>query len=114
MRISDWSSDVCSSDLVHVAYKILLRTQAHQVGFAIPSIHVLGQIRLGDFSSRWIYHCFQMLEPGRSSSLAGQHRLVTACSTFVEPTPDAIGAIGCQCEFFHLYLERLIDRKSVV
>src|SRR3546814_3609266 len=34
MRISDWSSDVCSSDLVHLRLNLLAHRAAQQIGFA--------------------------------------------------------------------------------
>src|SRR3546814_12870308 len=49
MRIIDWSSDVCSSDLGHLGQSILLREIAGQEDGPPPPVDLAGERRNGDF-----------------------------------------------------------------
>src|SRR3546814_14133333 len=64
MRISDWSSDVCSADLLHLPFDLIIKVQADGGLLCRPGIAEDGYLR--KFAS---HHClFGVKGGGRASS----------------------------------------------
>src|SRR3546814_16224943 len=108
MRISDWSSDVCSSDLVDVSLPL-----GERVGHSL----VLGTTRVGKTRLAELF----ITQDIRRKNHAGEHEVVIV----FDPKGDAdllkrmyveAKRAGREGEFyvFHLGWPAISDRKSVV
>src|SRR3546814_14216244 len=91
MRISDWSSDVCSSDLAALGAKLFQRSSR--------------RVHLTDSGSRFLPHARQIMQ---DYNLAAQ--------AVAGVKPESLLRVGVLTSFPAMLLERIvtIDRKSVV
>src|SRR3546814_5663112 len=78
VRISDWSSDVCSSDLHKIPHAILLDLPSHEIGFGIA----VG----GDAQFR--FECVTTAVAGRIGRFGAVWRQLLRSDPLKLPDPD--------------------------
>src|SRR3546814_7019409 len=90
MRISDWSSDVCSSDLVHAEERRVLeialrealeKNQLHPA--YLPVVNVTGAIEGFEALIRWNHPELGSISPAKFIPLAEEARLIGAIGEWV-------------------------------
>src|SRR3546814_5524986 len=107
MRISDWSSDVCSSDLVFAG----VETQAGNLDFRTHGRIILSSLERNDDGGQWIHwqRCYGDLDVESSYGEAGDGEEGTDFPGMGFEGAEVTAAAGTAVMFVEIYYE---DRKS--
>src|SRR3546814_11112569 len=93
MRISDWSSDVCSSDLLHLNPTGIFVTSSGLDGVRFRTVYVIGAVLLG------------------CTTNAGNGNVTGAIDTY--NGAENINVLGCTIRYFTRSEERRVGKECV-